>query len=60
MVEKQNSEKRGGKRVGSGRKKIPDKKIAMTFKLSPEIVEILREQDNMTEFIEESVKRNNP
>ncbi len=47
----------GGKRAGAGRKPIPAEqlKVARTFKLTPEIVRYLAEQENATATIERAI-----
>lgn len=50
------TEKRGGARPGSGRKPSPNKKIQVATRLSPEVVEILRNSDiPIAQYIELAV-----
>jgi hypothetical protein len=50
---------RGGKREGAGRKAAPDgtAKVPYNTKLTPEVVEYLRECDNAAETIDATIRR---
>jgi putative component of toxin-antitoxin plasmid stabilization module len=48
---------RGGSRANSGRKRDPNKKIAITKKLDRRIVAYLKQCDNATEVIETAIEK---
>jgi hypothetical protein len=47
--------KRGGKRLGAGRKPAPGKKIKVSFSLRPKIVERLKNEHNKNAVIEKAL-----
>lgn len=49
---------RGGKRLGSGRKPIPDseKKRNITFSLPQDVIRWIREQENQSETVERAIR----
>ncbi|MFC0183383.1 hypothetical protein SAMN04515674_105333 [Pseudarcicella hirudinis] len=50
---------RGGAGRGQGRKPLSSKATGRTFRLSPEVIEILSEQKNQTAFVEIAIKHYN-
>lgn len=47
----------GGKRIGSGRKRLPDylRRVAYTLRLPKWIIQKLRKEDNATQLIEDAI-----
>ena len=57
MPDKQDGRKNnGGKRKGAGRKPKPNGKLSYGTRLSPDVIEYLRQCDNAAETIEQSIK----
>jgi len=46
---------RGGKRPGAGRPKLPNTKIAMTFKVRPIVREFIKSQPNQAATVEAAI-----
>lgn len=48
---------RGGKRIGSGRKKIENKKQRITFTLSADVIDFLKSHPPASRTLEAAVKK---
>jgi hypothetical protein len=51
---------RGGKRPGAGRPKLPNTKIAMTFKVRPIVREFIKSQPNQAATVEAAIAKSKP